>query len=109
MVHEHSGHALGGGIVGVTEGCGGIQHEVSGLNVVAIGIVVRKRPTSIGEIEIHGAWVDADLVAENGEQLFQALTQRLILPDLVKLCEGLQQMKMRVHGLIADGEKRYGR
>ncbi len=85
----------------------GLQHQVRRLDVVAVRVVARQRDPGVGQVQVHRAGRHADLVADDRHQLFDPPAQRRVLPDLVELGERLQQMNVRVHRLVADGEHRH--
>ena len=103
VIDEHPGHALGLLAGFLMEHFVGFQHQVGRLNVVSVGIVIGNRLPGVCEVEIHDARLDADLVADDGEQLFQPRAESRIGPDLVELSECLQQVNMRIHRLVVDG------
>src|SRR2546423_15221965 len=73
------------------------EHEVGGLNVVAVGVMVGDGAPVVREVKVHCARLDADSVAHDCEQLLKAAAKRRVLPDFVELREGFEQVYVRVH------------
>ena len=80
------------------------QHEVGGLHVVAVRVMIGDSAPVVCEVQIHHARLNANPVAHDCEQLFQSPAQRFVLPYFIELRERFQQMNVRVHRLVAEGE-----
>jgi len=81
----------------------GLEHEVGGLDVVAVGVVIGDGLPWVGEVEIHNAGLDADFVANDGEEFFETRAQGGVGPYLVELSESLEQMNVGVHRFVIYG------
>ena len=104
MIDQHLGHAFGARVVAFAQHIFGFQHQVRCFHIVTVGIVVWKRLPRIREVQVHGAWINADFIANDDQKLLESLTKQIVFPDFVELREALQQMNVRVHGFVANRE-----
>ena len=86
--------------VDVPEGHGALQRQPGSLDVVSIGNTARQDGPVPAEIQLQVAVRGHHLRADDVQQVLHRLAQVLVRPHLVQVRIGLQDVEVRVHGLV---------
>src|SRR5215469_2036053 len=106
MVYKHTGHAFGLCISLVMQHLVCLQHQVGGFDIVPVRVVIRNRLPCVREVEVHHTGFDAYPVPNDRKQLLKPRSQSWIWPDAIEFGKCLEQVDVRVHGLVINGANR---